>query len=249
MSIETWVAEFYPTPAIGVSAQDAIEHSLRKWTGALPENCSKHGVVYYDHVVYVEDERGRRDYKASDVVFGCSTCALCKCHRNDTALTEQGACASCPFMTITGNTCNDVYGESAFDPRPIIDALTSLRAAGSKSPQPLSLGSTGEMVIPSEPSCECGMELNGHNVRIAASELAKLQARGFNVSMHTVHYTNGISVTTPDDSMCIGFYNWLDNAEVFINDQQIYLKNEAHLNAVLNLMDSIVALNAFHTNE
>ena len=42
MSLESWKAEFYTIPASKCPEEYAIEHSLRKWTGLLPENLDKH---------------------------------------------------------------------------------------------------------------------------------------------------------------------------------------------------------------
>ena len=42
MSIESWKAEFYPTPADEASKDQAIAHSLRKWEGLRKENLDRH---------------------------------------------------------------------------------------------------------------------------------------------------------------------------------------------------------------
>ena len=44
MSLASWKEEFYPTPAYACPCDQALEHSILKWTGLLPENLEKHKV-------------------------------------------------------------------------------------------------------------------------------------------------------------------------------------------------------------
>ena len=49
MSVETWKEEFYPVDATDDEVQEGsifilLDHSILKWTGALPENLKKHDV-------------------------------------------------------------------------------------------------------------------------------------------------------------------------------------------------------------
>ena len=47
MSLQTWMDEFYPTPAQKFPTElEAVEHSLRKWKGLTKENLEKHSVVH-----------------------------------------------------------------------------------------------------------------------------------------------------------------------------------------------------------
>ena len=56
MSLTTWREEFYPFRATEVEpGLPSIEHSLKKWTGALPENLTKHGCRYEYHRIYEND--------------------------------------------------------------------------------------------------------------------------------------------------------------------------------------------------
>ena len=88
------------------------------------------------------------------------------------------------------------------------------------------------------------MKLSGSNVSFDESEVEEFRARGFDVCMHTPYYAIGITVALPDGTS-IGFHNWLNNADCYIGDEQVHLKDEAHLDAILALMDSVVALKKF----
>ena len=96
MSIETWKAEFYPVPASEVSAEDALQHSLRKWIGLREENLSKHACTVYH---YVELTDGRKE-----INIDISSCALCESY-----CTPQDCydCSSCPIEKLTGKSCDN----------------------------------------------------------------------------------------------------------------------------------------------
>lgn len=73
MSLQTWMDEFYPTPAQKFPTElEAVEHSLRKWKGLTKENLKKHCV----------DQHRFSIIDASDVKLDidCTTCALCQYH-------------------------------------------------------------------------------------------------------------------------------------------------------------------------
>lgn len=101
MSIETWKAEFYPVPADQVPAgRPAIEHSLHKWEGTLPEALEKHDVVFRAAGglgVYVNA------HSYTGVDFGSDTCSLCHhyYHRH-----EEESCATCPLFLSCKHECN-----------------------------------------------------------------------------------------------------------------------------------------------
>lgn len=115
MSLESWMAEFYPVPASEATGSDeeAIAHSLRKWEGALPENLAKHGVFYTDH--------GVRDGKNVWLRFDAGTCALCDAHPY---------CEECPVADRQDGPCDEgsAYDISLDDPLPMITLLRKLHA-------------------------------------------------------------------------------------------------------------------------
>jgi len=88
------------------------------------------------------------------------------------------------------------------------------------------------------------MQIQSGNASFSADEVENFRNRGFDVNLHTRYYANGITVSLPDGTT-IGFHNWIDNADCYAGDEQITLKSDAHLNAVLAAMDSIVAMNKF----
>lgn len=76
MSLQTWMDEFYPTPAQKFPTElEAVEHSLRKWKGLTKENLEKHCV----------DQRHSSIKDASDakLAIDSTTCALCQQHTED----------------------------------------------------------------------------------------------------------------------------------------------------------------------
>ncbi len=108
MSVKSWEAEYYPTPANSKEAlADPVRHSLRKWEGLLLENLKKHGL---------DDDDSRLPIEVDD-----STCALCH-------LWAHLECAGCPLFQ-AGYECDvDSNGPWAewvnhYDPQPMINAL------------------------------------------------------------------------------------------------------------------------------
>jgi len=93
------------------------------------------------------------------------------------------------------------------------------------------------------------MELlaNGQ-VKMTDDDLEAMKARGFSVNMHTDYYTNGISVLGIGGAHDyeVGFYNWLDNLDCYVGGEAVKITSEAHLAAVLNLMDAMVAVNQYN---
>ena len=87
MSKETWIAEFYPIPADKVPAEDALDHSIRKWEGALAENLEKHGL------------------EQPPVTFDSDSCALCLHYFSGTP-----ECGRCPLFIVRENVRCDREG-------------------------------------------------------------------------------------------------------------------------------------------
>jgi len=119
MTQESWIAEFYPTPAWKVDKPDALAHSLRKWKGLTKEAYARHfGVAPKNPPIPVDN----------------STCALCKHHcvfNCDTLATE---CPSCPLaQSRYGTPCDSRMPhehtspwsewKSRQNPAPMIEAL------------------------------------------------------------------------------------------------------------------------------
>ena len=111
MSLETWIAEFMPTPAAsaGGTEAEAIAHCLQKWKGYRKESLEKHGSV----AAHPE----------------ATNCALCLRHACDTcslALSRGGVgCDDCtkdeevsPYHAYV-----HPYGKKPRDPEPMIAAL------------------------------------------------------------------------------------------------------------------------------
>lgn len=105
MSIQSWKNEFYPVHAIEAPAGKAAEHSLRKWTGLLPENLQKHGLVL---------KAGRPNpsldlldietLERLETVNSSSSCALCAQYETPIKADQQ-TCERCPLHTVRGTRC------------------------------------------------------------------------------------------------------------------------------------------------
>lgn len=91
MSIETWKKEFYPVSATSrMSKKAAIEHSIKKWEGLLPENLKKHNVVINGYGDIHDDEV---NFEISD-----QSCALCQKYWVE-------CCIKCPLYEKLGFAC------------------------------------------------------------------------------------------------------------------------------------------------
>ena len=140
MSIVSWREEFYPIKVYGLfydkipTDVECLDHALKKWTGALPENLKKHNVTYHhfrieEHVEY----HSSNNYKLQ---FNEVSCALCKKYpRTLYILQDRRTCVAqksneiCPLNLSERQTCyqynygTNVYVKSLFDPTPMILAL------------------------------------------------------------------------------------------------------------------------------
>lgn len=123
MSLQSWIDEFYPTPASQATEENAVEHSLQKWTGLLPENLEKHGVVLQGAVFdpAIPDEW---------FSFNARTCALCEIYM-EPDLAGEPVCGRCPLAK-AGKECSGPEGNPwthwlrTSDPEPMIQALGDL---------------------------------------------------------------------------------------------------------------------------
>lgn len=105
MTIETWMDEFYPEEAQKATTSDqaAIQHSLRKWEGALPTNTEKHGVVYREREITDEYDVLR---------FNSRTCALCERYPDSRSNFDGYECygsktqEACPIVRMLGVPCD-----------------------------------------------------------------------------------------------------------------------------------------------
>ena len=95
MSIKTWKEEFYPVSATSrMSKRDAIEHSIKKWEGLLPDNLKKHNVA----IGRYGDIHG--DVHDDEIIFEISdqSCALCQKYFGE-------CCIKCPLYEKLGFEC------------------------------------------------------------------------------------------------------------------------------------------------
>lgn len=91
MSIKTWKKEFYPVSATSrMSKKAAIEHSIKKWEGLLPENLKRHEVAI-DVCGNVHDDE--ISFEICD-----QSCALCQKYFGE-------CCVKCPLYEKLGFEC------------------------------------------------------------------------------------------------------------------------------------------------
>lgn len=122
MSLASWIEEFYPVCADECPRDQALEHSILKWTGLLPKNLEKHGVV--KQRLYIQDPSG--DWLA----INGSSCALCEyyCHTRVSCNEEENPC---PIVVVTGKDCDSQYGKFVLDGQvtPMLDLLCQVKEA------------------------------------------------------------------------------------------------------------------------
>lgn len=86
MSKDTWLKTFYPKPAAAVPADEAVEHSLRKWIGLRDVNKRAHRIPKIP------------------IVVGADSCALC-CHYQ-----FPDDCGRCPLAYARGGAaCDELH--------------------------------------------------------------------------------------------------------------------------------------------
>lgn len=128
MSIETWKSEFYPIPADECPKEEAVAHSLRKWTGSRLENLYKHNLR--QRVCLIIDDINYEEFS-----FAAETCALCKkFYDNEPEINDYlHRCSRCPLFQVRGNVACDEerrdeeespWGKGIHDPEPMIMWLT-----------------------------------------------------------------------------------------------------------------------------
>lgn len=128
MSLKTWKKEFYSTPAARVSKRNAVEHSIKKWTGLLKSNLKKHGV----YVEGLYPPRVTGDDGNTGLLVDSGSCALCVHYfKHNQAGT---LCGDCPLYKALGNTCCDNGSDQPYtffinnlNPKPMLVQLRRAR--------------------------------------------------------------------------------------------------------------------------
>lgn len=123
MSLATWKKEFYPIPANkSKGGLAAVNHSLKKWEGALKKNTKKHGLIYDDNAVrYINDDPIER------LDFYSETCALCEHYYHADRTNPKDRCGKCPIFKVTGETCINRFLDSDNRPIPMIRLLRQVK--------------------------------------------------------------------------------------------------------------------------
>lgn len=95
MSVETWIKEFYPVLAEDCTRKNALEHTIRKWRGALPHNLKRHRVIIRDQRIEDEDKEVKEGLEETIFWFDTETCALC----------WRYPCSECPLYRLRDASC------------------------------------------------------------------------------------------------------------------------------------------------
>lgn len=110
MNFEGWKEKYYPKPANETTPEEALDHSLRKWEGALPENAEEFGLSFTRGTMI----DGKADWsRAADLLtFDSESCSLCRHHVLPKEIRGSLAnrCDTCP-ITIYKNATGDYYYE------------------------------------------------------------------------------------------------------------------------------------------
>jgi hypothetical protein len=104
MSINTWLAQHYPVPAIVVPKNEALAHSINKWHGLLDEQLKAHDLKI-NKVGRLQDNKG---YMGLSI--GGSNCALCVNYSlkdEDPDESTGPVCTGCPIYESRGQVSCD----------------------------------------------------------------------------------------------------------------------------------------------
>ncbi len=101
MSAKSWADDFYPTEAkklVSKSDIEVINHSIRKWEGALPKNLKLHNLA------------------KPPIYFGTETCSLCQKYYANNDEYAESLCDSCPIYNIRGAACFEELDKEEISP-------------------------------------------------------------------------------------------------------------------------------------
>lgn len=103
MTLKTWKEDFYPISAqdaAELSWKEAVQHSLRKWEGFLPENLEAHQVIIkkpdprkHEYALKLM-EPGSKSY----LPISADTCSLC--------VKSDSYCEKCPIVKMRERPCD-----------------------------------------------------------------------------------------------------------------------------------------------
>lgn len=117
MSIESWKKEFIDPSGTPETSRDAIEETLLKLTGLLPENMKKHEVEWHGNNSI--SDRQKVEYRVWSFKPTCSFCIVAneKCNECYFLMTQHEYC-----MTHSAND-SLVYDD---DPKPAIELMNQM---------------------------------------------------------------------------------------------------------------------------
>lgn len=134
MSFTSWKKEFYPVAASRVLERKALDHSIQKWKGLLPENLKRHKVELVRVLGFHPKVRGFVDGLPGKnfLRINADSCALCHHYEGvDEDGQDSDECHQCPLYQHLGTRCDSddmpfstfAKGMFASNPLPMIEAL------------------------------------------------------------------------------------------------------------------------------
>lgn len=134
MSMQSWKEQYYPVPARDVSAEDALDHSILKWSGLTTKALEEHKVFLSSNKIL--QAHGPQDTDCIRIdSFSCALCEHFNYHH------DLGKCGNCPLTKVRGLPCDEAPSDEAIgttpwfkfkvgsDPQPMIDLLNKAKEA------------------------------------------------------------------------------------------------------------------------
>lgn len=94
MSLKSWERQYYKKPACECTKEEAVQHSILKWTGLIGSNLKRHGLKRLTWYRYGACGATIEDKLRNRFIAGISTCALC--------FHYHPYCLDCPLSRVRG---------------------------------------------------------------------------------------------------------------------------------------------------
>lgn len=92
MSLKSWERQYYKKPACECTKEEAVQHSILKWTGLLSSNLKRHGLKRLTCTRLLGSRvEGKHQHRFT---VGISSCALC--------FHYYPYCPDCPLSRVRG---------------------------------------------------------------------------------------------------------------------------------------------------
>lgn len=106
MSMQSWLAEFYPQSSKSVAKESYAAcciHALTKWRGLNTSNLNKHDVIFFSGKVRSKSEVDEEPFSIDG-----RSCALCE-------KSYSPKCELCPIYKMSGQSCEHIWIRAVSD--------------------------------------------------------------------------------------------------------------------------------------